>query len=169
MHSPPAWLQALVSERRRQFAARQHETAPDCILDTGALPAGTTPAPSPAPARAASGVFQGVPVGTGSACGPARMLHAPDQGQRLMPGDIVVAASTDPSWTPLFLRAAGLVMETGGFLSCGAIVAREFGIPAAVNRRGILARLTDGDRLQVDGAKGTVSRLPHRAVEQIPV
>ncbi|MEW6318984.1 MAG: PEP-utilizing enzyme, partial [Pseudomonadota bacterium] len=65
----------------------------------------------------------------------------------------------DPAWTPLFLKAGALVMETGGYLSHGAIVAREFGIPAVVNVPGIRAQLKDGETIRVDGNPGTVSRV----------
>jgi pyruvate,water dikinase len=77
----------------------------------------------------------------------------------LQPGDILVAPSTDPGWTPLFLSVGGLVVETGGYLSHGAIVAREFGIPAVVNLPGILDRLKDGDMVEVDGTSGVVTLL----------
>ncbi|WP_296360324.1 PEP-utilizing enzyme, partial [Ralstonia sp.] len=77
----------------------------------------------------------------------------------LQAGDILVAPSTDPGWTPLFLKAGALVMETGGYLSHGAIVAREFGIPAVVNVPGIRAQLKDGETIRVDGNTGTVSRV----------
>lgn len=77
----------------------------------------------------------------------------------MLTGAILVTPSTDPSWTPLFLRAGALVMETGGFLSHGAIVAREFGIPAVVNLPGILSQIKNGDTLEVDGNRGTVRRL----------
>ena len=73
------------------------------------------------------------------------------------PDEILVTPSTDPGWTPLFLRAGGLVMETGGYLSHGAIVAREFGIPAVVNIPGVLDRVHDGDKLLVDGNRGIVA------------
>jgi len=73
-------------------------------------------------------------------------------------GDILVAPSTDPGWTPLFLRAGAIVMETGGFLSHGAIVAREYGIPAVANVPGILAALRDGESITVDGSRGRVTR-----------
>ncbi|MFZ2853594.1 MAG: PEP-utilizing enzyme, partial [Rhodocyclaceae bacterium] len=95
----------------------------------------------------------------GVAAGPARIIQRPEDGARLAAGDILVAPSTDPAWTPLFLRAGGLVMETGGYLSHGAIVAREFGIPAVVNLPGILAALADGEPLAVDGGRGTVRRI----------
>ncbi len=75
-------------------------------------------------------------------------------------GDVLVAPSTDPGWTPLFLRASAIVMETGGYLSHGAVVAREFGIPAVVNVRDVMAQIRDGDQLRVDGDRGVVTHLP---------
>jgi pyruvate,water dikinase len=74
-------------------------------------------------------------------------------------GDVLVAPSTDPGWTPLFLRASAVVMETGGYLSHGAVVAREFGIPAVVNVRDAMQKIRDGDRLRVDGDHGVVTHL----------
>ena len=103
--------------------------------------------------------FSGIPVGMGRVTGVARLLTTPQQGERLGRGEILVVPSTDHAWTPLFLKAGGLVMETGGYLSHGVIVAREFGIPAVVNLPGILQQLQDGDRLEVDGDKGLVRRL----------
>lgn len=76
----------------------------------------------------------------------------------LQPGEILVAPSTDPGWTPLFLKAAGLVVETGGYLSHAAIVAREFALPAVINLPGILDALGDGDEVEVDGLRGEVRR-----------
>ena len=69
-----------------------------------------------------------------------------------------MAPCTDPGWTPLFLRAAAIVMETGGYLSHGAIVAREYGIPAVANVPGILEALADSDPVLVDGTAGPVVR-----------
>jgi pyruvate,water dikinase len=74
-------------------------------------------------------------------------------------GDVLVAPSTDPGWTPLFLRASAVVMETGGYLSHGAVVAREFGLPAVVNVRDAMEHIRDGDRLRVDGDHGVVTHL----------
>ena len=70
-----------------------------------------------------------------------------------------MAPSTDPGWTPLFLRASAIVMESGGYLSHGAIVAREFGLPAVVNIPGIIDQLTDGEVVTVDGDAARVSRV----------
>ncbi|WP_284189833.1 PEP-utilizing enzyme, partial [Zoogloea oryzae] len=103
--------------------------------------------------------WRGVATGTGVARGRARLLRHPDEGGRLLPGEILVAPSTDPGWTPLFLKAGGLVVETGGYLSHGAIVAREFALPAVVNLPGILTVLRDGDEVEVDGLSGTVRRV----------
>jgi pyruvate,water dikinase len=78
------------------------------------------------------------------------------QDAELVPGEILVAPSTDPGWTPLFLTAAGLVMEVGGAMAHGAIVAREYGIPAVVGVPQATERIKTGDRITVDGTAGTV-------------
>ena len=157
---PVAGLRALVEDRRAVFGEQCAATEiPDVLLEgSGARQAVAETAGSDAVAGE-PGVFRGVCVGRGEATGPACILHAPEQGQRLKSGEILVVPSTDPSWTPLFLKVGGLVMETGGFLSHGAIVAREFGIPAVVNVAGILRGVRDGDRLHVDAARATVRRL----------
>jgi pyruvate,water dikinase len=77
-------------------------------------------------------------------------------GAHLEPGEILVAPSTDPGWTPLFLTAGALVMEMGGVISHGAVVAREYGIPAVVGVPDATTRLRTGDAVTVDGAAGTV-------------
>ena len=78
-------------------------------------------------------------------------------GARLVPGEILVAPSTDPGWTPLFMTAGALVMEMGGVVSHGAVVAREYGIPAVVGVADATTRLRDGQNVTVDGAAGTVT------------
>lgn len=109
-------------------------------------------------AKATDGpILTGAGVASGVARGKARVILRPEDGHRLGPGEILVAPSTDPAWTPLFLRAAAVVMETGGLLSHGAIVAREYGLPAVVNVRGVLQRLRDGMDLIVDGDRGVVT------------
>ena len=94
----------------------------------------------------------------GAAEGTACVLRTPHDGGRMRPHDVLVAPSTDPGWTPLFLRASALVTETGGYLSHGAVVAREFGLPAVVNVRDAMRLIADGDRLGVDGDAGRVTR-----------
>ena len=105
----------------------------------------------------AAETYTGVGVSAGVAIGKARVLLAPSD---VNPSDrdyILVCPSTDPAWTPLFLHAAGLVMERGGILSHGAVVAREYGVPAVVNIPNATQRIIDGQELQVDGTKGIVS------------
>jgi len=86
----------------------------------------------------------------------ARVILDPT-GARLSPGEILVAPSTDPGWTPLFLTAGGLVMEMGGAMSHGAVVAREYGIPAVVGVPEATERISTGQQITVDGSAGTVS------------
>lgn len=107
----------------------------------------------------AEGALAGLGVASGVVEGVARVLRHPHEGGRLARGEILVAPSTDPGWTPLFLKAGGIVMESGGYLSHGAIVAREFGIPGVTNVAGVLSRVQDGQRLRVDGDRGTVEVL----------
>jgi phosphohistidine swiveling domain-containing protein len=100
--------------------------------------------------------LQGMGISRGVATGTVRVLHSIEEADRLQKGDILVARATDPGWTPLFLKAGGLVMELGGMLSHGAVVAREYGLPAVVNVTGATQRLKDGQRITVDGARGMV-------------
>ena len=86
----------------------------------------------------------------------ARVILDPT-GAHLTPGEILVAPSTDPGWTPLFLTAGGLVMEMGGAISHGAVVAREYGIPAVVGVAGATERITTGQHITVDGAAGKIT------------
>jgi pyruvate,water dikinase len=88
--------------------------------------------------------------------GIARVIVDP-VGAHLEPGEILVAPSTDPGWTPLFLIAGGLVMEMGGANSHGAVVAREYGIPAVVGVANATGHITSGQRITVDGSAGTVT------------
>lgn len=71
-------------------------------------------------------------------------------------GDILVAPYTDPSWTPLFPLAAGLVTEVGGLMTHGAVVAREYGIPAVVGVEGATRKIADGQWIRVDGTQGII-------------
>lgn len=107
----------------------------------------------------AAASMQGVPLSAGVAEGSAWVLHEVEDG--LPPSDdyILVCPTTDPAWVPLFVNARGLVMETGGVLSHGAIVAREFGLPAVAGISDVHRRLKTGQRLRVDGGTGKVSLL----------
>ena len=152
---PPAGMLARVREREAIFQAWEKEEAPEYLL-VDAVGSPQAPARPAAREGGEGSVWRGVATGTGVARGRVRVLRHPAEGKALLPGEILVAPSTDPGWTPLFLQAAGLVVETGGYMSHGAIVAREFALPAVVNLPGIMAVLRDGDQIEVDGMRGEV-------------
>jgi pyruvate,water dikinase len=99
--------------------------------------------------------LQGDPVSPGVVEGVVRVVLDP-RSARLEPGEILVCPGTDPSWTPLFLAAGGLVMEVGGMMTHGAVVAREYGLPAVVGVHEATRRLRTGQRVRVDGSSGHV-------------
>lgn len=101
--------------------------------------------------------IQGVPLSAGVAEAPALVLEHPHAAEIPFTDYILVCPSTDPAWVPLFVRARGLIMETGGVLSHGAIVAREFGLPAVAGLPGILRRIQTGRRVRLDGSTGSVA------------
>jgi len=107
-------------------------------------------------ATGSGSVLEGLGVSAGRACGPAKLLQHPSQEKKLDSGDVLIAPSTDPGWTPLFLRAAAIVLERGGIGSHGAIVAREYGIPAVLNVPGAMRIIKDGQNVVVDGDEGKV-------------
>jgi phosphoenolpyruvate synthase/pyruvate phosphate dikinase len=104
-----------------------------------------------------------VGASAGQAAGRARVVMHPDSLTDLLrqlgDEDILVTQATDPGWTLIFGRVRALVMSLGGQLSHGAIVAREYGLPAVVGLGDAASRIRDGDRLQVDGTQGTVTIL----------
>ena len=160
---------ALVEDRRARRDAWRAEKAPSFLVRDGeGRPAemprsfdAKRPAPGPQPDAEAAGkgdgrVLRGIAAAPGRVSGIARVIAHPTEGGRLRTGDILVTGSTDPGWTPLFLRAGGVVTEVGGHLSHAAIVAREFGVPAVLNVPGLLETVVDGEVLDVDGDTGRV-------------
>ena len=105
----------------------------------------------------AGGVLQGVPGCAGTARGVARVVLDPHHPTQLEPGDILVAPITDPSWTPLFVPAAAVVVNVGAPLSHAVIVSRELGIPCVVSATDATSRIPDRATVQVDGTTGTVT------------
>lgn len=100
--------------------------------------------------------FEGIPLSAGVVEAPALVLREPSDPPE-EEGFVLVCPSTDPAWVPLFAKAKGLVMETGGVLSHGAIVAREFGLPAVAGLPDATRQIRTGQRLRVDGGTGTVA------------
>jgi pyruvate,water dikinase len=106
--------------------------------------------------------LEGVALSAGMAEAPALVLSEASGAAIPEEPYILVAPSTDPAWVPLFVHARGLVMETGGVLSHGAIVAREFGLPAVAGLPDVHRRLKTGQRLRIDGGAGTVTVLAEK-------
>lgn len=102
-------------------------------------------------------LVRGLPAAPGSASGRVRVLHSPEEGNRLQDNEILVAPMTNPDWLPAIRRAAALVTETGGMTCHAAIVARELNVPCVVGARDATTVLHDGQTVTVDGAHGTVS------------
>ena len=140
----------LLEERRMQRSAEVKIDLPHVIADADIE---HIPLPQSAPH---SGQIQAFPISGGVSTGPAKIVLSPENAGELGSGYILVCPSTDPNWTPLFVNAAGLVLERGGALSHGAVVAREIGIPAVVVD-GATKNFTENQRLIVDGNIGTVT------------
>ncbi len=148
-------LRSKVHERRASYEhelKRRH--VPRILLSDGTEPTGE----SLDTARATDDTLRGAPASAGVVTAKARVVLDPT-GARLEPGEILVAPSTDPGWTPLFLTAGGLVMEMGGAMSHGAVVAREYGIPAVVGVPDATERIATGQQITVDGSAGRIT--PH--------
>jgi len=101
-------------------------------------------------------IVRGTGASAGIVSGPARIVLGPDDFERVRPGDIIVAPSSNPSWVPLFTIAGGLVTNTGGVLCHAAVVAREFALPAVVGTGDATTRIADGQMLELDGTTGFV-------------
>jgi phosphohistidine swiveling domain-containing protein/CheY-like chemotaxis protein len=150
-------LRTLVAERReayQQELKRRH--IPRLLLSDGTEPEALAAGTAESHVSGSDGSLAGSPASTGTVTGRARVVLDP-VGAHLEPGEILVAPSTDPGWTPLFLTAGGLVMEMGGSNSHGAVVAREYGIPAVVGVPDATHKIETGQLITVDGAAGLIS------------
>ncbi|MCW2134414.1 PEP/pyruvate-binding domain-containing protein [Arthrobacter sp. VKM Ac-2550] len=164
-------LHELAAERRRTYNRElRRRRIPRLLLSDGtdveAAMGASASATTTAGAHLPPGTLTGAPASAGTVTGQARVILDP-AGAHLEPGEILVAPSTDPGWTPLFLTAGALVMEMGGPISHGAVVAREYGIPAVVGVPDATTRIATGDTITVDGAAGTISQVAS-AIAQPP-
>jgi len=137
-----------VTERRAEEHRRDHDrTPPRAMTSTGEIPQVSHSADVPEGALAGSGVSSGVVEGI------VRVVTDP-VGHVLEKGEILVAPFTDPGWTPLFINAAGVVIEVGGMMTHGSVIAREYGIPAVVSVPHATTLLRTGQRIRVNGDEG---------------
>lgn len=107
---------------------------------------------------AAANVLRGLPGSPGLITGKCFVIHGPEDFPQFPPGCILVARTTNPAWTPLFYSASGLITESGGPLSHGAVTAREMRLPAVMSVRGVMQQLANGEIVTVDGNQGVVRR-----------
>ena len=152
-------VRPIVLRRRQEMAFEaQRRRVPRILLSDGSEPEAAHGS-RPGTTDAGRDTLEGAGASSGRVTGVARVILDPHSAH-LEPGAILVAPSTDPGWTPLFLTAGGLVMEMGGPMSHGAIVAREYGIPAVVGVRGATELIRTGQTITIDGSAGTVSLSP---------
>ncbi|WP_182357197.1 rifamycin-inactivating phosphotransferase [Tomitella gaofuii] len=143
----------LIARRRAESRSFQRLTTPRVLTSDGEIVTGAATR-----AGVPDGALTGVPVSAGIIEGRARVVLSIADAD-LSAGDILVTAYTDPSWTPVFVGIAGLVTEVGGVMTHGAVIAREYGLPAVVGVDGATRRIHDGDRIRVHGAGGYVEIL----------
>jgi phosphoenolpyruvate synthase/pyruvate phosphate dikinase len=148
----------LIRERKDAFRAYQGLEAPRVLTSDGEALNG-----SYRRSGVPGGALIGLPVSAGTVEGRARVVLHPGDAA-LEPGDILVTAYTDPSWTPVFVALQGLVTEVGGLMTHGAVVAREYGLPAVVGVEQATRLIRDGQRIRVNGTEGYVELL----TEQTP-
>ncbi len=146
-------LMETVRERRREYEYHRGLNPPSLVVGEF-QPEESRPDVPPGE------ILKGIAVSPGIVTGRARVILRADQEQRVLPGEILVAPFTDPGWTPYFLPAAGIVVDQGGVLSHGSIVAREYGLPAVVNVGKATCWIKTGQMIQVDGFRGEVRIFP---------
>lgn len=142
---PAPWLREVVARRRREYQA----FAGSPLI----APASLYPTRDPGGPHV---LLRGVPGGGARAGGPVRVLAGPEEFGTFRPGEVLVCAATSPPWTPLFARAAALVVDHGGPASHAAIVAREYGLPVVLATGTATRTLHTGQMVTVDGQRGLV-------------
>jgi rifampicin phosphotransferase len=143
----------LIAERKDAFRSYQALTPPRVLTSDGEAVAGTYRRDD-----LPAGALTGLPVSAGTAEGRARVILDLADAD-LVAGDILVTAYTDPSWTPAFVTIAGLVTEVGGLMTHGAVIAREYGLPAVVGVQQATRTIRDGQRIRVNGTDGFIEIL----------
>jgi pyruvate,water dikinase len=153
----PDAVRALVAVRRAAHAALSDAAPPDTlVLSEGAYFSASAQRPAPG-ADPEARTLCGVGACGGATTGRAAVLEGVADSTRLSPGDVLVTRQTDPGWAPVFPLISALVVERGGMLSHGAIIAREFGIPSVVGVKDATALIAHGSQVHVNGDRGIVS------------
>ena len=160
VEEPAAWTDRL-RERAEQFAMLGQRQPPYTVMHGRPVPPIDDWPPrggrGEEPAEQESSTFSGIGVSPGVVTGPARVVYDLSEAHQLEPGEVLVCASTDPSWAPLFMVAGAVVCEIGAQASHAAIVSRELGVPCVVSAPGARSRIRTGSTVTVDGSAGTVT------------
>jgi pyruvate,water dikinase len=143
----------LIRRRRGEFQSFEAMTPPRVLTSDGEVFAGAYRR-----GDVPAGALVGLPVSTGVVEGRARVIHDMAEAD-LEAGDILVTTYTDPSWSALFVAVTGLVTEVGGLMTHGAVIAREYGLPAVVGAEHATRMIRDGQRIRVHGTEGYVEIL----------
>lgn len=143
----------IIAQRRASLERYQKLTPPLIVTSDGEIPAVQYQNDD-----APEGALLGTPVSPGVVEGVVHVIRDP-QRETLTSDEILVTEFTDPGWTPLFINASGLILEVGGALTHGAVIAREYGIPAIVGVRDAMTKLQTGQRVRVDGNRGIIEIL----------
>ena len=144
--------QGLIEERENVYRSYATLTPPRIIFSDGEVPPVSYSADIP------GGALAGLAVSSGIVEGRARVVENLEDAQ-IEKGDILVTTFTDPSWTPVFVSLSGLVTEAGGMMSHGAVMTREYGLPAVVGVANATRLIKDGQRIRVNGTEGYVEIL----------
>ncbi len=145
-------LKPLVEQKKPDYFRDLNRPAPRILTGTGESIYAVVD-------RVADNAYKGIAVSPGVYEGRVKILADPAEGGKLENGDILVTVATNPAWTPLFLRIGALVMETGGTMSHGSIVSREYSLPAVAGVANITTELKDGQKVRVNGETGIVEIL----------
>ena len=151
---------SIITKRKEEYELYEKLTPPRLMTSEGEVMSGAYDT-----GNIPQGALAGIPVSSGTIEGRARVVLKMEDAH-MEEGDILVTAFTDPSWTPVFVAIKGLVTEVGGMMTHGAVIAREYGLPAVVGVENATRLIKDGQRIRVNGAEGYVEVFPHAPVNK---
>jgi pyruvate,water dikinase len=143
----------LITQREEEHEVNMKLTPPRVMTSEGEVISGEYDT-----GKMPKGALAGIPVSSGVVEGRARVVMKLEDA-RIEDGDILVTVFTDPSWSTLFVSVKGVVMEVGGMMTHGAVIAREYGLPSVVGVENATARIKDGQMIRVNGSEGYVEIL----------
>jgi pyruvate,water dikinase len=144
---------SMITKRKEEHEVNEKLTPPRVVTSDGEVISGDYDV-----GKIPQGALAGIPVSSGVIEGRARVVLKMENA-KIEEGDILITVFTDPSWSPLFVSVKGVVMEVGGVMTHGAVIAREYGLPAVVGVENATKRIKDGQRIRVNGTEGYIEIL----------